>query len=224
MLSFRIPPTQLVDCHTQPTQRTWRPLPEIPPTQWWIGSYSAYKRSLAPHFPESHQRSGGSFILRLQRSLAPLPGIPPTQLVDCSYSPTKEPGAHFPESHQRSWWIVHTQPTKEPGAHFPESHQRSGGLFILSLQRSLAPTSRNPTNAVGGLFILSLQRSLAPTSRIPPTQLVDCSYSATKEPGAHSGIPPTQLVDCSYSPKFNEVASALRLSTMTNYVMGITNN
>src|SRR5882724_4904280 len=38
--------------------------------------------------------------------------------------------------------------------------------------------SANPTNAVGGLFILSLLHGWRAPSRIPPTQSVDCSYSA----------------------------------------------
>ena len=54
--------------------------------------------------------------------------------------------------------------------------------FILSLEDAQPPaSSQNPTNAVGGLLILSLPDAQpAASSRIPPTQLVDCSYSAYK--------------------------------------------
>src|SRR5882724_671234 len=46
-------------------------------------------------------------------------------------------------------------------------------------------------------------------SRIPPTQLVDCSYSAYKgRERAAPRIPPTQLVDCSYSAYKDRRASA----------------
>src|SRR2546426_545515 len=83
-------------------------------------------------------------------------------------------GLDGPKSHQRSWWIVHTQPTKN--------------------QRTPVP---NPTNAVGGLFILSLQKTSARLSLIPPTQLVDCSYSAYDAAAlpAVSLIPSTELVN-----------------------------
>jgi len=75
--------------------------------------------------------------------------------------------------------------------------------------RSAAPGERGTPDltegapdAVGGLFILCLrQRPAGSASQIPPTQLVDCSYSAYMHgsAGPVSQIPPTQLVDCSYS-------------------------
>src|SRR2546426_10728842 len=48
--------------------------------------------------------------------------------------------------------------------------------------------------------------------RIPPTQLVDCSYSADKKSDrTPPRIPPTQLVDCSYSAYKNGRPNASRI-------------
>src|SRR5215471_11293243 len=58
----------------------------------------------------------------------------------------------------------------------------------------------NPSNAAGEILHTRPTRSPPPRlPQIPPTQLVDCSYSAyTGEPRLPPVIPPTQLVDCSY--------------------------
>src|SRR5258707_319093 len=93
------------------------------------------------------------------RQICALRGLHAQTARRLAFAPTRAGEPLFPESHQRSWWIVHTQPTRTGAA---------------------SPVFPNPTNAVGGSFILSLHglEQRPPFSRIPPTQLVDCSYSA----------------------------------------------
>src|SRR6185503_19316658 len=231
--SYRIPPTQLVDCsYSAYKTRNQPPLTESHQRSWWIVHTQPTRRAASRLFPNPTNAVGGLFILSLADTQpAASYRIPPTQLVDCSYSAYKTRNRPpLSESHQRSWWIVHTQPRRRATSRlFPNPTNAVGGLFTLSLPdtqpaasyripptqlvdcsysayktRNRAPlpeshqrswwiahtqprrraTSRlfpNPTNAVGGLFILSLQDAQpAASSRIPPTQLVDCSYSAYK--------------------------------------------
>jgi hypothetical protein len=99
---------------------------------------------------------GEAFISSLHRRCQRSSGIPPTQLVDCSYS-----------------------------------------AYINAAERPVP----NPTNAVGGSFILSLQndcRTPRPESYQRSWWIVH-TQPTERLPNAPSRIPPTQLVDCSYS-------------------------
>src|SRR6185436_10926194 len=168
---------------------------------WWIVHTQPTSRLRPGQVWNPTNAAGGLFILNLQATCT-RPGL---------------------ESHQRSWWIVHTQPTGNlhpAGFRIPPTQlvDRS-----YSTYRQPAPGRVcNPTNAVGGSFIPNLQATCTrlgleshqrswwivhtqPTGNlhpagfvIPPTQLVDRSYSAYRQPAPGRVWNPTNAVGGSF--------------------------
>src|SRR5437773_1789242 len=79
---------------------------------WWNRSYSTYRQTPRPFFPNPTNAVGGLFIVSLMvKAPRPAPRIPPAQLVDRSY----------------------TAYTETP--RLPNPTNAVGGSFILSLHR-----------------------------------------------------------------------------------------